>query len=124
MPGGFGAAEAAITAGLIAMGVDESTAFAIAITQRICTLLPASDLGVCLTPLAGSPRLCLIRSPASGRAERTWHDARQAAATAEGKQQEALLDRAMNGTRQRGKASQFVARGLMRNSVLAASSQW
>ena len=37
VPGGIGAAEAALTAGLIAMGVDESTAFAIAITQRLCT---------------------------------------------------------------------------------------
>ena len=37
VPGGVGAAEAAITAGLIACGVDESTAFAIAITHRLCT---------------------------------------------------------------------------------------
>jgi uncharacterized membrane protein YbhN (UPF0104 family) len=37
VPGGIGAAEAALTAGLISMGVDESTAFAIAITQRLCT---------------------------------------------------------------------------------------
>lgn len=37
VPGGIGAAEAAISAGLIAMGVDESTAFAIALTQRLCT---------------------------------------------------------------------------------------
>ena len=37
VPGGIGAAEAAITAGLIAVGVDEPTAFAIAITQRLCT---------------------------------------------------------------------------------------
>jgi uncharacterized membrane protein YbhN (UPF0104 family) len=37
VPGGIGAAEAALTAGLIAMGVDESTGFAIAITQRLCT---------------------------------------------------------------------------------------
>jgi uncharacterized membrane protein YbhN (UPF0104 family)/tRNA A-37 threonylcarbamoyl transferase component Bud32 len=37
VPGGIGAAEAALSAGLIAMGVDESTAFAIAITQRLCT---------------------------------------------------------------------------------------
>jgi len=36
-PGGIGPAEAALAAGLIAMGVDESTAFAIAITQRLCT---------------------------------------------------------------------------------------
>lgn len=37
VPGGIGAAEAALTAGLIAMGLDESTAFAIAITQRLCS---------------------------------------------------------------------------------------
>jgi uncharacterized membrane protein YbhN (UPF0104 family)/tRNA A-37 threonylcarbamoyl transferase component Bud32 len=37
VPGGIGAAEAAISTGLIAMGVDESTAFAIAITQRLST---------------------------------------------------------------------------------------
>jgi glycosyltransferase 2 family protein len=37
VPGGVGAAEAALGAGLIAMGVDESAAFAIAITHRLCT---------------------------------------------------------------------------------------
>jgi glycosyltransferase 2 family protein len=37
VPGGIGAAEAALSAGLIAMGVDQSTAFAIALTQRLCT---------------------------------------------------------------------------------------
>jgi uncharacterized membrane protein YbhN (UPF0104 family) len=37
VPGGIGAAEAALSAGLIAMGVDETTAFAVAITQRLCT---------------------------------------------------------------------------------------
>jgi uncharacterized membrane protein YbhN (UPF0104 family) len=37
VPGGIGAAEAALTAGHIAMGVNESTAFAIAITKRLCT---------------------------------------------------------------------------------------
>jgi uncharacterized membrane protein YbhN (UPF0104 family)/tRNA A-37 threonylcarbamoyl transferase component Bud32 len=37
VPGGIGAAEASLSAGLIAMGVDESTAFAIAITQRLWT---------------------------------------------------------------------------------------
>jgi uncharacterized protein (TIRG00374 family) len=37
VPGGVGAAEASLSAGLIAMGVDQSTAFAIAITQRLCT---------------------------------------------------------------------------------------
>jgi uncharacterized membrane protein YbhN (UPF0104 family) len=37
VPGGIGAAEASLSAGLIAIGVDESTAFAIAVTQRLCT---------------------------------------------------------------------------------------
>ena len=37
VPGGIGAAEAGLTAGLVAVGVDESTAFAIAITHRLCT---------------------------------------------------------------------------------------
>jgi uncharacterized membrane protein YbhN (UPF0104 family)/tRNA A-37 threonylcarbamoyl transferase component Bud32 len=37
VPGGIGAAEASLSAGLIAIGVDESTALAIAITQRLCT---------------------------------------------------------------------------------------
>jgi glycosyltransferase 2 family protein len=36
-PGGIGPAEAALAGGLISMGVDESTAFAVAITQRLCT---------------------------------------------------------------------------------------
>ncbi len=36
-PGGVGAAEASLTAGLVAMGVDDSTAFAIAFTHRLCT---------------------------------------------------------------------------------------
>lgn len=36
-PGGVGAAEASISAGLIAVGVDDSTAVAIAITQRLWT---------------------------------------------------------------------------------------
>ena len=36
-PGGIGPAEAALAGGLIAMGADESTAFAVAITQRLCT---------------------------------------------------------------------------------------
>jgi len=37
VPGGVGAQEAALTAGMVAVGVDESTAFAIAITHRLCT---------------------------------------------------------------------------------------
>jgi glycosyltransferase 2 family protein len=37
VPGGIGAAEAALSTGLIAMGVGESTAIAIAVTQRLST---------------------------------------------------------------------------------------
>jgi uncharacterized membrane protein YbhN (UPF0104 family) len=37
VPGGIGAAEAALSAGFIALGVDESTAFAIALTKRLTT---------------------------------------------------------------------------------------
>jgi uncharacterized membrane protein YbhN (UPF0104 family) len=37
VPGGIGAAEASLSAALIMLGVDESTAFAVAITQRLCT---------------------------------------------------------------------------------------
>jgi glycosyltransferase 2 family protein len=37
VPGGVGAAEASLTAGLVAMGVDEPTAFAIAFAHRLCT---------------------------------------------------------------------------------------
>jgi uncharacterized membrane protein YbhN (UPF0104 family)/tRNA A-37 threonylcarbamoyl transferase component Bud32 len=37
VPGGIGAAEASLSAGLIAVGVDKPTAFAIALTQRLCT---------------------------------------------------------------------------------------
>ena len=59
VPGGIGAAEAALSAGLIAMGVDESTAFAIAITQRLCTFISASDMGVLLASLAQSEGLRL-----------------------------------------------------------------
>jgi uncharacterized membrane protein YbhN (UPF0104 family) len=36
-PGGVGAAEASLTAGLVAMGVDNATAFAIAFSHRLCT---------------------------------------------------------------------------------------
>jgi uncharacterized membrane protein YbhN (UPF0104 family) len=45
VPGGVGAAEAGLTAGLVAMGVGESPAFAIAFTHRGCTyyLPPAWD---------------------------------------------------------------------------------
>jgi uncharacterized membrane protein YbhN (UPF0104 family) len=45
VPGGIGAAEAAITAGLVAVGVDESTAFAIALTHRLCTYYLPPILG-------------------------------------------------------------------------------
>jgi uncharacterized membrane protein YbhN (UPF0104 family) len=36
-PGGIGAAEAALSAGLIALGVGESTALTVAVTQRLST---------------------------------------------------------------------------------------
>jgi uncharacterized membrane protein YbhN (UPF0104 family)/tRNA A-37 threonylcarbamoyl transferase component Bud32 len=36
-PGGVGTAEASLTAALVAMGVDNATAFAIAFTHRLCT---------------------------------------------------------------------------------------
>jgi uncharacterized membrane protein YbhN (UPF0104 family)/tRNA A-37 threonylcarbamoyl transferase component Bud32 len=37
VPGGIGAAEAAIAGGLVALGIPESTAFAVALTHRLCT---------------------------------------------------------------------------------------
>jgi glycosyltransferase 2 family protein len=37
VPGGVGAAEAGLTAGLVALGIEESTAFAVAFTHRLCT---------------------------------------------------------------------------------------
>jgi uncharacterized membrane protein YbhN (UPF0104 family) len=37
VPGGVGVAEAGITAGLVAVGVPDSTAFAIALIHRLCT---------------------------------------------------------------------------------------
>ena len=37
VPGGVGAAEASMTAILASLGVDNSTAFSIAFTQRLCT---------------------------------------------------------------------------------------
>jgi glycosyltransferase 2 family protein len=37
VPGGVGAAEASLTAGLVAVGVGDSTAFVIAFTHRLCT---------------------------------------------------------------------------------------
>jgi uncharacterized protein (TIRG00374 family) len=37
VPGGVGVTEAALTAGLVAIGVPEATAFAAAITTRLCT---------------------------------------------------------------------------------------
>jgi uncharacterized membrane protein YbhN (UPF0104 family) len=37
VPGGIGVAEAGLSAGLVAVGVDESIAFAIALTHRLCT---------------------------------------------------------------------------------------
>ena len=37
VPGGIGAAEAALSGGLVAIGVPQATAFAIALTDRLCT---------------------------------------------------------------------------------------
>jgi uncharacterized protein (TIRG00374 family) len=37
IPGGIGVSEAGLTAGLVAIGIPESTAFAAAITTRLCT---------------------------------------------------------------------------------------
>jgi glycosyltransferase 2 family protein len=53
VPGGIGAAEASTAAGLIAVGVDESTAFAIALTKRLCTFY--------LPPIWGYPALQWLR---------------------------------------------------------------
>jgi uncharacterized membrane protein YbhN (UPF0104 family) len=52
VPGGIGAAEAALSTGLIAMRVDAPTAFAIAITQRLCTFY--------LPPIWGYFSLCWL----------------------------------------------------------------
>jgi len=56
VPGGIGAAEATPSAGLIAMGVDEPTAFAIAVTQRLCTFY--------LPPVCGYLSLRWLRAKA------------------------------------------------------------
>jgi uncharacterized membrane protein YbhN (UPF0104 family)/tRNA A-37 threonylcarbamoyl transferase component Bud32 len=53
VPGGIGAAEASTAAGLIAVGIDEPTAFAIALTKRLCTFY--------LPPLWGYPALLWLR---------------------------------------------------------------
>lgn len=37
VPGGIGVAEAGLSAGLVAVGLDQSTAFAVALTHRLCT---------------------------------------------------------------------------------------
>jgi uncharacterized protein (TIRG00374 family) len=37
VPGGIGVAEAGLTAGLVAVGVDEATAFAVALSHRLAT---------------------------------------------------------------------------------------
>lgn len=56
VPGGVGAAEATLTAGLVAFGVNESTAFAIAVTHRLCTNY--------LPPIWGYPSLQWLRRKA------------------------------------------------------------
>jgi uncharacterized membrane protein YbhN (UPF0104 family) len=53
VPGGIGAAEATVATGLIAFGVDESTAFAISLTKRVCTFY--------LPPIWGYPSLQWLR---------------------------------------------------------------
>jgi uncharacterized protein (TIRG00374 family) len=45
VPGGIGAAEAALAGGLVAMGVPEQVAFAIALTHRLCTYYLPPILG-------------------------------------------------------------------------------
>ena len=45
VPGGIGAAEAALAGGLVALGIPEAVAFAIALTERLCTYY--------LPPIAG-----------------------------------------------------------------------
>jgi glycosyltransferase 2 family protein len=46
VPGGIGVSEAALTAGFVALGVDEATAFAAAITYRVVTFYLPPVLGV------------------------------------------------------------------------------
>jgi len=54
VPGGVGAAEAALSGGLVTVGVDAPTAFAVALTQRLCTFyLPPIWGYVSLRWLAG-----------------------------------------------------------------------
>jgi glycosyltransferase 2 family protein len=60
VPGGIGAAEASLAAGLIGLGVDESTAFAIAVTRRLCAFyLPPiwgyRRFGGCIAGATSSP---------------------------------------------------------------------
>jgi len=45
VPGGVGAAEAVLTAGLMAVGVDENTAFAAAVIYRVVTFYLPSAVG-------------------------------------------------------------------------------
>jgi len=45
VPGGIGVTEAALTAGFIALGVDEATAFAAAITYRVVTYYTPPVIG-------------------------------------------------------------------------------
>jgi uncharacterized membrane protein YbhN (UPF0104 family) len=60
VPGGIGAAEASIAGGLIAMGVDEPSAFAIAITQRLW-IFTCPRVGIRLAPEAHSQGVCLTQ---------------------------------------------------------------
>ncbi|HUC32305.1 MAG TPA: lysylphosphatidylglycerol synthase transmembrane domain-containing protein, partial [Ilumatobacteraceae bacterium] len=45
VPGGIGVTEAALTAGFISIGVDEATAFAVAITYRVLTYYTPPIIG-------------------------------------------------------------------------------
>ena len=74
VPGGIGAAEASLSAGLIAMGVDKSTAFSIAITQRLWTFYLLSYLGIRVAALAESQgiRLATVARTRSRLTPRGW----------------------------------------------------
>ena len=69
VPGGIGAAEAALAAGLIAVGVDESTAFAIAVTQRLCTFYLPPIWGFVCAAMARPEGLRLTRAGAADLVE-------------------------------------------------------
>ncbi len=59
VPGGIGAAEASVAAGLIAVGVDESTAFAIALNEAPVHLLSAAAVGLSGAAVVAPQGVCL-----------------------------------------------------------------